>query len=242
MLVSRLSLLLLLLFAARLAQAASTAADGCVAAVAAMERAQSRLENGNKATFDAFDEEVRQAYEVCRAADGPPDAKATAYKMWAIVGRDRKNAIAALFDGIEELEQRHGKDAPEMLPLLLHLGLMVAGESREEGTALLERAVAIQKQHRGESSEQVAEGYMHLAVVAEGSGDFTLAEHHYRTAIDVARKACGPQCRTLSTAILSLTDIIKRDPRRAAEVAALQREWEEASPREPRRKRKQATE
>ncbi|HEX7153499.1 MAG TPA: hypothetical protein VF618_18575 [Thermoanaerobaculia bacterium] len=239
MLTRRFSLLLLILLTTPLAQAAKPAAERCVAAVATFE--QSLGEDGDDAQFAAYKRLVRETYNVCRASDAPTEAKIAAYKAWAIVEPDQKKAIAGLFAGVDELEKRHGKDAPELLPLLLHLGLTAAAENREEGEALLERALAIQKSHYGESSEAVAEGYMHLAVVALVAEDLTLAEHRYRIAIDIARKACGPECSTLATAILALADIVKRDPKRVAELEALMQDVDAATPKEPRRKRKQAS-
>ncbi|HEX9981968.1 MAG TPA: hypothetical protein VGF69_01770 [Thermoanaerobaculia bacterium] len=192
---------------------------------------------GDRVQHEKFKRAVQQTYELCRASAVPTQLKVEAYRMWAISEPDRKKAIRGLIDGIAEIDQRHGEDSPESLPLRLHLGLVVAAESREEGTAILDRALTIQRKHYGAVSEQVADGYMHLAVVAQVAEDFTLAEHHYRSAIDIARKACGPECRTLSTAIHALANIVKRDPRRAGEVEALMREWEEAIPKQPRRKR-----
>lgn len=234
MLSRRILCLLLTLFMVPLAQAAETPGERCVDAVAQME--EWLWDEGNKTRLATYKGEVWKTYNLCRTSDAPADAKIKAYKERASFERDRKISIAMLMDGADELSKRHGSDSPELLPLLLHLGLLVADENREEGTAILERALAIQKKHYGESSEAVADGYLHLATVAVVAEDLTLAEQHYRTAIAVAQKACGPECSTLALAIMSLTDVVKRDPLRAAEAEGLERQWVEATPKERRRK------
>lgn len=228
--------LLLTLLVAPLVLGADDDGRRCTAAVATMN--QTRWEEGNAAEYDAYKRLVRETYDLCRRSEALTPAKVDAYRRWAAFAPDRNAAIAVLRDGVAELAKRHGDDAPELLPLLLQLGLVVANDDRAGGTAMLQRALAIQQKSYGETSEQVAEGHLHLASVAKVAKDFALAEHHYRTAVEIARKACGPECATLSTAIYSLLEVVKLDPQRATEAEALEQQWEAAIPKRTGRERK----
>jgi tetratricopeptide (TPR) repeat protein len=200
----------------------------CATALANVARYGEEVE-----TFASIPEATRVAYEACNRASVPPDLRHAALVRYAAIVREPEST-RLIESTLEQLDATRPAETADVLPLLDELSSRYQAKGRTaEAVALLDRALQIRIRFFGPDSNEAAHGLMLLGYTNMSQGKPVVAERYFRQAIDASRKACGPRCELLSTALESLASLLREQPEREAEVKALEQASENAMPIDP---------
>jgi tetratricopeptide (TPR) repeat protein len=184
-------------------------------------------------TFVSVPQATRVAYEACNRASVPPALRHAALVRYAAIVREPEST-RLIESTLESLDATQPAETADVLPLLDELSSRYQAKGRTaEAVALLDRALQIRVRLFGPDSNEAAHGFMLLGFTSQSQEKPVVAERYFRQAIDASRKACGPRCELLATALESLASLLRQQPEREAEVQALEEASMNALPIDP---------
>lgn len=160
-----------------------------------------------------------KAYRDCRGAKVPLEIRAKALFKFGIASAAREReqaALDALREAVSLLDRASGEHAELLIDVLDYTAFVESRAGMQtDAIAHSKRAADVRVEKYGRSSEEAAEGMIHLAMVHVSFKEYGKTEALLRDAIRIAEQTCGPQCNVLVDAYAGMETLYEAQGNRA---------------------------
>ena len=157
------------------------------------------LEEGEEAAL--YMESADKAYRDCRGAQHPIEIRAKVLFKYGIASASRgreQTAVEALREAVSLFDRSDGDNTELLIEILDYTSFMETQVGmRTDAISHSKRAADARVKKYGPDSGEAADGLTNLAVRYATFKEYEKAEALLRDAIQIAQRACGPECDAL---------------------------------------------